>query len=241
MVNAELTKAYCDWKGWTGEAFGHLSIEQAAYFKAEVRKARRNFPRGSRVLEIGFGNGSFLTYARKQGWDVCGTEINPYLIDAARTAGFEVFGAATLEEMRGRKFDLVAAFDVLEHIHRDALLSFVASVKEILLPGGVFLARFPNGDSPFGLPYQNGDITHVTAIGTGIVEYIASSLGLEVVFVGAIANPVWGIGLGRLIKRSVLNAIWRVTNIFVRYVFHGGMKMAFVSPNLIMLLAVPAK
>ena len=52
--------AYIDWKNWDSASFGRFDALQAAYFAAEtgIRHGA-----GLRVLEVGFGNGSFLSNA----------------------------------------------------------------------------------------------------------------------------------------------------------------------------------
>jgi hypothetical protein len=47
---------------------------------------------------------------------------------------------------------------------RHAIVDFKLDVKRVLKPGGRFIARCPNGDSPFRLVNQNGDVTQVTSI-----------------------------------------------------------------------------
>lgn len=65
------------------------------------------------------------------------------------------------------KFDLIVALDVMEHIETSDLVDFMSSVRNLLKPGGMFVARVPNGSSPWGLVYQYGDITHVTVLSPG--------------------------------------------------------------------------
>lgn len=66
------------WKAWESQAFCVLMAEQSRYFAAEVRKTKQPLPAGAKVLEVGFGKGRFLAYARSQQWQVTGTELNPH-------------------------------------------------------------------------------------------------------------------------------------------------------------------
>jgi 2-polyprenyl-3-methyl-5-hydroxy-6-metoxy-1,4-benzoquinol methylase len=175
---------YVDWKQWQG--FGSLSSSQARYFAREIAMLRPL--QGKRILEIGFGNGSFLSFARGQGAEVLGTEMIPELVQAAREAGFDVNDGTAM--LHGRQhagsFDAIVAFDVLEHMDKTELADFFGAVNALLRPDGVFLARFPNGDSPFGRRYQHGDLTHKTAIGSRLIEHLAAVSGFQVV---AVRNP----------------------------------------------------
>ncbi len=134
------------------------------------------------MLEIGFGNGTFLKYAQQKEWDVYGTEINNELVGIAKESGFNVRQSKTVACFKDNTFDLVLAFDVLEHIPQDNLLDFLIEVKRVLKNGGFFIARFPNGDSPFGLKIQNGDVTHITSIGSGKVYYLGTATNMKVFF-----------------------------------------------------------
>jgi 2-polyprenyl-3-methyl-5-hydroxy-6-metoxy-1,4-benzoquinol methylase len=199
---------YVGWKQWKG--FGTLTSSQGRYFARELSMLAPL--RGKRILEIGFGNGGFLSFARGQGAEALGTEMIPELVQAARKAGFEVSdGSAILKGKRhAGSFDAVVAFDVLEHMDKDELVAFFGTVHGLLKPGGAFLARFPNGDSPFGRRYQNGDLTHKTAIGSRLIEHLAAVSGFRVVAVRNprtefLDNPL--VKLAQLLQRGLRNLV----------------------------------
>ena len=60
---------------------------------------------GSRVLDIGYGNGSFLKYVRQQGMEVYGIDVHG-----------EDFGIPTVGYNATIRFDLICLFDSLEHL-----------------------------------------------------------------------------------------------------------------------------
>lgn len=175
---------YGEWKHW--QEFGALTPSQARYFARELTALGPL--RGKRILEIGFGNGNFLHFARERGAEIWGTEVNPALLQAAREAGFEAHSSREVLGARQQagRFDAVVAFDVIEHIAADELPGFFSAVHALLKSGGVLLTRFPNGDSPFGRRYQHGDLTHKTAIGAGMIEHLAAITGFQV---QAVRNP----------------------------------------------------
>ena len=55
---------YLQWKAWDDQAFCFLSAPEARYFDAELGNTGLLYPAGARVLEMGFGQGCFLTYAQ---------------------------------------------------------------------------------------------------------------------------------------------------------------------------------
>jgi len=174
--DTKLYGGYADWKQWQGDFAA--SDRHARYFAAEL--AGIALP-GKRVLEIGFGNGSFMAWARQQGANVSGTEIDERMIARAKDKGFDAHGPS-LDALVARRltFDLIAAFDVFEHWSKDELLANLRQLHALLDSGGVLVARFPNGHSPFGRVYQYGDITHATVLSSSSIEQLARMTGFEV-------------------------------------------------------------
>lgn len=196
---------YVAWKDWTSENFGKYSRLDAAYFAAEVGLGS---PARARVLEIGFGNGSFLAWARDAGADIYGVELNPLLVSRARqmlgdSQAFSELSAPELEALRGT-FSHIVAFDVLEHIEQSGYPFFFDRFAALLAPGGKCILRFPNGDSPFGRRIQHADPTHVTTIGSGKLVYFAQRAGFRVDAVRNPALPTSGVGLRRGLKRRLV-------------------------------------
>jgi len=180
MSDSPLYGAYADWKQWQGDFAA--DDRHARYFAAELDGFAL---RGMRVLEIGFGNGSFLAWAKAQGALVAGTEINAAMLQRAKEKGFDALPDAldALVAQR-RRFELIAAFDVFEHWDKAALLSNLTHIHALLEPGGALLARFPNGHSPFGRVFQYGDITHQSVLSASSIEQLARMTGFAVERVG---------------------------------------------------------
>ncbi len=175
--SATFYQGYSDWKGWQGDFAAR--DRDGRYFAAELCDVPLT---GKRVLEIGFGNGSFLAWAKAQGAQVAGTEIDAAMISQARAKGFEAHPAA-LDALvaTGARFDLVVAFDVFEHWDAEALIASLRHIAGLLDNGGLLVARFPNGHSPFGRVFQYGDITHRTVLSKSSIEQVANMTGFEVV------------------------------------------------------------
>jgi len=178
--SAQLYSGYADWKNWRGEFAP--SDREARYFAAELADVPLA---GKRVLEIGFGNGSFLAWAKALGAEVVGTEIDAVMIEHARARGFDA-RPASLEAllMANERFDLVVAFDVFEHWDKPTLVASLTQFAGLLHTGGQVLARFPNGQSPFGRVHQYGDLTHQTVLSASSILQLAKMTDFAVVRVG---------------------------------------------------------
>ena len=174
--------SYVEWKRWDG-AF-QTSDKEARYLAAEFQ----DIPlRGRRVLEVGFGNGGFLAWARNEGAEVAGIELHAEMLDAARRQGFVALENSLAElASADARYDVVVAFDVIEHWDTAELIENFRHVRTLLAPGGLFLARFPNGQSPFGRAFQHGDFTHKSTLTTYKIEYLGATSGLDIV---RISNP----------------------------------------------------
>lgn len=224
---------YAKWKSWESESgFGYLPRHHAAMFSAEIKKTKRS--NYVDVLEVGFGSGTFLKYAKGRGWSVTGVEINPVLISAAQKAGYRVY--SDMDNVADQSQDLVVAFDVLEHIAESDLLAFVGALIGKLRPGGVFIARFPNGDSCLGLPWQNGDFTHQIAIGTGKVEFIAKSLDLKIGYIGGQAEPIFCGSFPHVCHRLFANPLKVFLEKIFGFLFFPGSRVTLMSSNLVVIL-----
>lgn len=205
---------YTNWKQWSADQFARCSKGDARYFSWLL--ARWHPAPIHRALELGFGNGNFLGFARDRGITVAGLESQQELRKRAQTAGFEAHGAIT-DLAPEQRFDVFVAFDVFEHIPQDEAIALLRDMGKRLAPGGILLVRVPNGESPFGRIFQHGDLTHVSTLGLSKFRQIAALTGLELLGHGEMPwylsarNPkrLLRAGLRRLIERTLAFAyLW---------------------------------
>ena len=104
-------------------------------------------PRRPRLLDVGFGDGSFLRFMREAGWDVAGLEVDDAAVAAARSTGIDA-ESGTLEHApyAPESFDAVTLSHVIEHVH-DPVAALQACAR-VLRPSGVLWLATPNLDSP---------------------------------------------------------------------------------------------
>jgi 2-polyprenyl-3-methyl-5-hydroxy-6-metoxy-1,4-benzoquinol methylase len=185
-----LYEGYAQAKHWQEENFGQISEGERHYLRSELTRHGVSL-RGRHMLEIGFGSGNFLRFARDEGADVVGIEIQDDLLTRAAANGFEAYPSLEALHMANgkRSFTLVVAFDVLEHLTADEAIDMLKKLRDLVDPSeGMLLARFPNGDSPFSLPIQNGDFTHRSTLGAGVVGQLLRHSGWKLAYLG---EPTW--------------------------------------------------
>jgi SAM-dependent methyltransferase len=234
-VEKEYGSNYIAWKDWSEEPFGNLDKNTRRYFRAELRHAGIDSNESLKVLEIGFGNGGFLAYAREQKWCSEGTEVNTQLLDQGKSAKFSVHQGPSLDQLESGQYDLVVAFDVLEHINQHEIEEFLLAIKRVLKTSGCFLARFPNGDSPLGLIAQNGDVTHNNFIGSGKVRYYSSMVGMKILRLAGESEPIWGVDYKMFVYRLFSVPTKFLLTALFKFVFMPRRNIPICSLNLVVI------
>ncbi len=194
---------YTNWKGWDLSAFGRYTAAESLYYSRELRRSGVITVRGIRILDYGFGNGPFMGWALDQGAECLGSEVDAVLVDTASASKFEVYRSDELGGgIRPGSLDLVVAWDVLEHLTLDELLTALEQFHVLLKVGGRLIARVPSGDSPFSRAIQNGDGTHKLAIGSLMVRQAALQANMDVLDIRAPFFPLRGFGAVSLLRRA---------------------------------------
>jgi cyclopropane fatty-acyl-phospholipid synthase-like methyltransferase len=169
-------ETYSNFKNWTST---ESARDESIWFRALFREIGVAGP--TTILEVGFGQGSFLDWARSEGHQIWGLEILPEMVERARARGHMVMLGTIDESGLGESmFDLLVAIDVAEHLSLGELKVFFETAQRVLKPAGRLVLRFPNGDSPFFGMHQYGDVTHKSLLSQSAIKQISGPLGFEV-------------------------------------------------------------
>ena len=102
----------------------------------------------AQILDVGCGAGHFLYYLKKKGYtDFLGIDISRQQVDFCReNISQRVERADAFEYLKDKKkaFDAVVANDLLEHILKEEIITFLKQVNAALKDNGVFLIRTPS-------------------------------------------------------------------------------------------------
>ena len=150
MTNSNLSeesfpvKKYIQFKEWSD--FGKLTKKRSIYFSSLLFPGR-NYRSNTalNILEIGYGNGSFLSFCRKKNYSVVGVEINDDLLQIARNQCFEVCSPSDISNLEPNSFDFVVAFDVFEHMKSNDILNLLKASTVYLKKVDNLLQGFQTG------------------------------------------------------------------------------------------------
>lgn len=118
-----------------------------AYLLPAVHRAMEQFgiSPGTRLFEIGCGNGATAAYLNSVGYDITGIDPSSDGIKIANSAypNLNLYAGSTEEDLRSKYglFDAVLSLEVVEHVYSPKL--FAERVRSLLMPGGIAIISTP--------------------------------------------------------------------------------------------------
>lgn len=139
---------------------------------------QRYFPelRESSVLDIGIGRGEMLSCMRAWNYEnYLGIDISPSTVNFCLNLGLN---ALLVEDSQAfllqhpDEYDVITLLDVLEHIKKEQIVSFLKAVHGALKTNGILIIQVPNLQAPDGYLHRYNDITHEI----GFIEHSLSQV-----------------------------------------------------------------
>ncbi|HVT96424.1 MAG TPA: class I SAM-dependent methyltransferase [Acidobacteriaceae bacterium] len=147
---------------------------------------RKHFPRNrkSRILDIGCGHGALLYVLRQEGYsDLHGADGSEEQVELARRLGIPGVELSQADDFLlacpDASADVVALFDVLEHLDRQELFDLLSEVRRVLAPAGLCIGHVPNAGGVFGAVIRYGDLTHEQAFTASSIRQMFGALGFS--------------------------------------------------------------
>lgn len=164
-------------------------------------------PADGLLLDLGCGAGRFLLAARALGWRVVGSDVSASALEIARSVIDAPLMAQTATELTAdpQRYDVVTAFEVLEHVADP--LAFVRTAQMLLRPGGHFFATVPNWDCRLVRETERPDWVppvHLSFFTAGALRRLGETAGLQDVSVGVVWSDPRPQGM-----RPTLHWLWR--------------------------------
>lgn len=160
-----ILKRYVSSSAGTHRALTEESLN--AYSKAYRIYLRGWIPsphEGSAWLDLACGQGALMQLARTLGYDsVTGVDLSEEMLASCRSRGLAVVCADVMELLSRTSdatYDVVSAFDLLEHFQKDDGFRLLQAIRRVLKPGGICLLKLPNAASPWGFMVTASDLTH---------------------------------------------------------------------------------
>ena len=126
-------------------------------------------------LDLGCGPGNVLYLLSQEGYrNICGVDVSPEQAEVAKRICANVTCADAKDYLEGfrENFNLIIAFDMIEHFQKDELLELFDDMKKALKPGGTLIVQTPNAESPWGLMHRYHDFTHELAFDPHSLHHI---------------------------------------------------------------------
>jgi len=175
-------------------------------------------PSGSRILELGCGNGKTVRAMVQRRWDVTAIDFSSRAVAYCRRVfsdplnGHAVVADARWSPFKNAVFDAVFAIHVVAHMHAPDRRSIAAEVTRLIRQGGLlFFCEFSTKDFRFGKGYETEGATFRR--GTDIVTHYFSEQEVADLFSGltpvSVSTHEWAMRVrGIDLIRSEITAVF---------------------------------
>jgi len=178
MEAIDYTRHYQNWHADTLEHIARMT----SFYRSHIL---HHFPKQKDIalLDIGCGMGFLLLALKSEGYsNIKGIDVDKGQVESCQKKGLVVElvedTIAYLNQNQG-KFDVISAFDVLEHIPSEVQISFARAVKEALKPEGVFIATVPNANSYLASRNRYIDYTHYVLFTEISLDFVLYNAGYK--------------------------------------------------------------
>jgi len=134
--------------GWWHHRASHPFHPIINFFQRLRSNSVHSHKLSGRLLDVGFGDGTFLKYMSERGWATFGLERSELYLHLGR----RISGGSRLRRVSSKAhegpaayFDVITLWQVLEHVEDPLLL--MKRLRRMLKPDGVLIISVPNFES----------------------------------------------------------------------------------------------
>lgn len=161
------------------------------------------------IVDLACGAGSLLHFFRERGYsNIAGVDISPEQIALSRQVTEDVTQDNVLHFLQTHEntFDLITALDLVEHFHKDEVLTFLDGCYAALRPGGRLIIQTPNADTPWAAYTRYGDLTHEVCFQSNCFSRLMRLTG----FVNVAGREQGPVPKGYSAASTIRYILWRI-------------------------------
>jgi SAM-dependent methyltransferase len=152
---------------------GYAGFRPDPVFEAVIRREIRErlaprLPAGARVLDVGCGNGAFLSAITEEGYPARGVDVSEESARLCRERGLDAVAGDFLTMPLGGPYDAATFWDVMEHLRQPA--AFLERAREVLVPGGALVLKIPGFER--GVFYPIAAVPRLAGVMLGAPSHI---------------------------------------------------------------------
>ena len=208
-----------------GDTFGKINAVEVekVRLKNEKLKSRhlRNWlqdNKNSTILDVGCGTGEDIAFYLSKGYkNVSGVDLSVSQLNYAKSLGAEIKEGEILDTLNNtpkNSFDLISAYDVIEHLTKDEVLDFLSLTYKSLSHEGALILRTPNASSLFASNLRYGDFTHELSFSPECLEMLMKSAGYKNIELREI-DPV---PFGYSFFSSFRYILWQIVRLIIKFI-----------------------
>ncbi len=181
-----------------GEVFDVKTAQR--WGKAQTYRLRNWLPdsKDVKIIDLACGGGKLLNFFKGNGYNnLQGIDISPDQVSLSRQVVPDVLQGNILEHLRNSPatYDLITAYDIIEHFHKDEVLDFLDGCYAALKPNGRLVLQTCNADSPWGTMHRYGDFTHEVSFNPNVLSRLLKLVGFQMTEAREAGPVPWGYSL----------------------------------------------
>jgi 2-polyprenyl-3-methyl-5-hydroxy-6-metoxy-1,4-benzoquinol methylase len=176
-IYSKYADTHVGWQDTSSSVYRRWANHAAAHLRGWLPQEK-----GATCLDLGCGPGNVLYMLRELGYsNTAGVDISEAWMPVARQICPNVTQGDAIEYLQERhqQFDLITAFDLIEHLRKDQVLDFLDLLYQALRPGGSIILQTPNAESPWGCMHRYHDLTHELAFDPRSLAHCCRLSGFE--------------------------------------------------------------